>query len=591
MDSAVDDGGLLQAYVANGDQEAFAALVNRHARMVHGVCREVLGDSINADDAVQETFLALMRRAPELNRDTPLGGWLRVTATSSARQLRRSQVRRLRREQVVAQELPVAYDDPVPGEDHPAISSALRALPAEQRAALLLRYVEEHSEEEAARIAGCPQRTLHNRVMAGLEKLRWRLRERGWEVSNSALVAMLATARFTPALPMAPLIGAGAGMGAAGTGHGLRLSAVAKGVIAAGVLSGVTVTALVVTHHPSPPLVVAAASPGAVATTPPPPAVLPPPVIAAAAPVTPLAPSAPAPDPVARSYTGASSELTAVAFMADGQLLAAGYDRELLRWQPPVTTPSALQPVPGAGIRACAVSADGQWAALGNEDDAVRIWDIASQSVRWTLLGHHDAVTGVAISPDGRHLASTGKDGQLLLWDVASGSREHACPCGPGWVSAVAWSPDGRTVASVGDDGACSLWDADSGARTRLLRGHTSSLRAVAWSADGTTVASAGGDGQILLWDPSTGAQRQRLVVGAEVVMAMAMTPDGRLLAACDRGGGCWLWSQPAGQLLRHWVVAGVHFNALAFCADATQLAVTGTDGLVHVWTTADLVR
>jgi len=72
MDNAVDDGGLLHAYVADGNQEAFAALVNRHARMVHGVCREVLGDSITADDAVQETFLALMRRASELKRDTPL---------------------------------------------------------------------------------------------------------------------------------------------------------------------------------------------------------------------------------------------------------------------------------------------------------------------------------------------------------------------------------------------------------------------------------------------------------------------------------------------------------------------------------------
>ena len=589
MDNAVDDGGLLHAYVADGNQEAFAALVNRHARMVHGVCREVLGDSITADDAVQETFLALMRRASELKRDTPLGGWLRVTATSSARQMRRSQLRRLRREQVVAQEQPVAYEHPAPAEDHPAISSALRALPAEQRAALLLRYVDEHSEEEAARIAGCPQRTLHNRVMAGLEKLRWRLRERGLEVSTTALVAMLTTARFSPALPLAPVIASAASAGAAAAGHGLRLSAVAKGVIAASLLTGAAVTALAIVHHRMPAVDVLAPPPAVVETDP---------VIPASVTSAPAAPSppaaqkaAPAGDPVAQLYTGASSELTAVAFTADGRLLAAGYDRELLRWQPPSTTPSGIQPVPGAGIRAFALAADGQWAALGNEDGAVRIWDLAAQSVRWTLLGHHDAVTGVAISPDGRHLASTAKDGQLLIWDVASGSREHTCPSGSGWVSAVAWSPDGRTLASVGDDGACSLWDATSGARIRMLRGHSSSLRAVAWSADNAMVASAGGDGQIILWDATSGAQRLRLGVHADVVMAVTMTRDGRLLAACDRGGGCWLWALPTGQLLRHLVVPDVHFNALACSSDAAQLAVTGTDGVVRVWSTADFAH
>src|SRR5438093_12490557 len=76
LGSPESDRELLARYVAAGDHDAFAALVDRHGPLVRGICRRLLGDAHLADDAFQATFLLLARKAGSLANADAVGSWL-----------------------------------------------------------------------------------------------------------------------------------------------------------------------------------------------------------------------------------------------------------------------------------------------------------------------------------------------------------------------------------------------------------------------------------------------------------------------------------------------------------------------------------
>ena len=84
----IADADLLERFVRGKDETAFAALLERHGPMVLGVCRRVLGNAHEAEDAFQATFLVLARKAPSLVRQELVGNWLWGVAYRTARRAR-----------------------------------------------------------------------------------------------------------------------------------------------------------------------------------------------------------------------------------------------------------------------------------------------------------------------------------------------------------------------------------------------------------------------------------------------------------------------------------------------------------------------
>jgi RNA polymerase sigma factor (sigma-70 family) len=209
------DRDLLREYAHRRDGAAFALLVGRYGSFVYGVCRRVLGDGPDADDAFQATFIVLARKAGAVGRPDQLGGWLHAVAGRCARRARAAREGRRERERPMP-DLPARFTDPDWADVRPVLDEEIEALPAKLRSALVLCELRGLDRTAAAVALGVPEGTLSSRLARGKDALRRRLVRRG--VTLTALgVGMALADAARAAVPPGPVAATVAAVGGAGS--------------------------------------------------------------------------------------------------------------------------------------------------------------------------------------------------------------------------------------------------------------------------------------------------------------------------------------------------------------------------------------
>ena len=190
--SGLSEWQLLERYLERRDEGAFEALVSRHGPMVLGVCRRMLGDPADVEDAFQATFLVLVRRARQLGPRDAIGPWLYGVAARVALRAR-AQLARRRHYEPISLEYPAVapvheWLDPDLGA---VLDQELSRLPAKYRSPLVLCYLEGRTHEEAARELNWPVGTVKGRLARARDLLRSRLGRRGLAPTAGVLAAMV----------------------------------------------------------------------------------------------------------------------------------------------------------------------------------------------------------------------------------------------------------------------------------------------------------------------------------------------------------------------------------------------------------------
>lgn len=196
----VADAELLGRFLDARDEPAFAALVSRHLPAVRAVCRSVLRDPNDADDATQATFLVLVRRAGAVRDRAALGAWLARVAWRAANRLRAQNVRLATRTAPTDPDHTPTRATPERSAAAEALHEEIARLPERYRLAVLACYAAGTPVADTAAQLGWPKGTLLTRLAWARRRLRKRLDERG-----------LAPAAFTAAFaPRAGRVGAAA---------------------------------------------------------------------------------------------------------------------------------------------------------------------------------------------------------------------------------------------------------------------------------------------------------------------------------------------------------------------------------------------
>jgi RNA polymerase sigma factor (sigma-70 family) len=208
------DQHLLRCFARHQEEEAFAALVHRHGSAVWAVCRRVLGDTPEADDAFQATFLVLARKADSEVWHDSVRNWLTAAAQRLALHVRAGEQRRRQREAAVATLPSPEAEWAGPAEDplrevarrelRHILEEELNGLPEKYRAPMVLCYLEGKTNQEAARQLGWAAGSISRRLARARALLRERPRLRGLAISVGILGSLLALAIALPHAPRSP---------------------------------------------------------------------------------------------------------------------------------------------------------------------------------------------------------------------------------------------------------------------------------------------------------------------------------------------------------------------------------------------------
>jgi RNA polymerase sigma factor (sigma-70 family) len=187
------DGQLLARFFQNRDDSAFTVIIDRYGPLVYGVCRRVLADSNDAEDAFQATFLVLVRKGATLRDPGRLANWLYGVAQRTARKARAKAALRTKSERQ-AGEMPTKSDrtDLTYNELQAVLDEEIAQLPEKYALPLVLCYLEGKTNAEAAKQLGWPEGSISRRLSRARELLRSRLARRGLALSAALITAVFA---------------------------------------------------------------------------------------------------------------------------------------------------------------------------------------------------------------------------------------------------------------------------------------------------------------------------------------------------------------------------------------------------------------
>jgi RNA polymerase sigma factor (sigma-70 family) len=571
----VSDTILLQRFIQQRDESAFAALVARHGAMVFRVCRRVLDDAQDAEDASQAAFLILARKAGSLRQPEALSGWLHGVARRVALKARTKSASHSASDLSHCEALPDQRPDPLmqltARELLAILDEEVQRLPSAQRSAVVLCCLEGHTQEEAARILGWTSGSVKGRLERGRSRLQQRLARRG--IALSAALAIVAVSRGVAASAVFNRSAVRAALGGRVT---TPAAALADGVLNGMLLGNLTgVTALV--------LAITLAVSAAVA----------------------LIVRQPAEDnQAAEPAQPAKADTQGPKVDALGDPLPDGVIARL----------GTLRFRHGSHIELLAFTADGKH-LLSQGSDGVRIWESATgKQLRHLALDAGRVWGKMALSPDGKQLAVVGKPppSPVQFWDVGGGKKTGTL--GEQFYSALCFSPDGKWLAASPRSLDVELWDAAGRKKIRSWPAHQFQVWTAAFSADGRRLLTSGTEGKIRLWDVDTGRQLQEFtpagwqpnVVGTPSPAVLA--PDGKLLALIEpnerrqTAGNTVQWQAlislrdtATGRQVRQLecptpeITPGYTrpFTALIFSPDGKTLLTGGPDAFIRVWDVA----
>ncbi len=502
------DGELLHSFATSDDQAAFTALVKRHGPLVLSVCKRILGNLADAEDAFQATFVVLARSAAKVPQKCSLSSWLHGVAYRTALHARRLLVRRRRHERHATSMVSInpAWEAAW-REVQLLLDQEIQRLPQPYREPFVLCCLEGQSYASAAQRLGVKEGIVRSRLEEARKRLRARLSRRGVE-----LTAVLGAAALAPSAATAQV----------------AATLIAKAVSAAtSPVAPVSVTTLVTALTAS---------------------------------------SAMRTAKVGVALFVAFSAMVGTIGMGAFQdrpgeqetkpLAQRASEQKAMEAEPSVAKDIYGDPLPvgalarmgsvrlrHAGLSDYVILSGGKTALSAGSDRVLRFWDLETGAPKRAVKLDGDLGPGncVTLAPDGQTLAAVFK-GEVVFWETGSGKQIKTVPAPHSNVVYLYFSPDGQTLAVGRGDWQVTFLEWKTG-KERLIKLPVLTPENVQFNTDSTFHGSFSPDGKwfvagaqslqpLGIFDFKTGQEIHRLACAA---LTSTVSPDSKRLAVASR--------------------------------------------------------
>ncbi|KAI9089466.1 WD40-repeat-containing domain protein [Phlyctochytrium arcticum] len=233
-------------------------------------------------------------------------------------------------------------------------------------------------------------------------------------------------------------------------------------------------------------------------------------------------------------------------------------------------------------VRAVTVEPGNEWFATGAGDRVIKIWDLASGTLKLTLTGHISTVRGLAVSPRHPYLFSCGEDKMVKCWDLEYNKvirHYHGHLSG---VFALSLHPTLDLLVTGGRDSTVRVWDMRTKAQVFALTGHSQTISDIKCQEADPQVISASMDSTIRLWDLAAGKSMSVLTHHKKAVRALAVNPREFTFASAS-ADNIKQWKCPEGNFIQNLEGHNTIVNTLA-CNQEGVLVSGGDNGSMYFW-------
>lgn len=254
-------------------------------------------------------------------------------------------------------------------------------------------------------------------------------------------------------------------------------------------------------------------------------------------------------------------------------------------WHPPWKLMRVISGHEG-WVRCIAVDPTNEWFASSGNDRLIKIWDLASGTLKLSLTGHVSAVRGIAISDRHPYLFSASEDCEVKCWDLEQNMVVRNYHGHLSGVYCVNLHPTLNILATGGRDSAVRIWDMRTKAGIFTLGGHTNAVCSIVSQASEPQFISGSMDRTVRLWDLAAGKSAVTLTNHKKSIRAMALHPTEYTFVSCASDNNK-VWRCPKGVFERNIQGHNAIVNACAVreSAGGSSILIGGTDnGYLHFW-------